>query len=94
MGCLCLFWGALFRQNDYIHNLGIIVVDFDGQAPFADTAPFVGPFVTKAIEQLIDAGGAPGYTFHMRRSTQGPRERLRLRCVGRRRHQPQRDRIA
>jgi hypothetical protein len=64
MGCLCLFWGALYRQNDNIHNLGIIVVDFDGQAPYANAAPFVGPFVTKAIEQLIDAGGAPGYTFH------------------------------
>jgi hypothetical protein len=64
MACLCLFWGALFRQNDNIHNLGIIVVDFDGEAPYADTTPFVGPFVTNAIEQLIDAGGAPGYAFH------------------------------
>jgi hypothetical protein len=64
MACLCLFWGALFRQSHNIHNLGISVVDFDGQEPYTDTTPFVGPFVTNAIKQLIEAGGAPGYTFY------------------------------
>jgi hypothetical protein len=64
MACLCLFWGALFRQNQNIHNLEILVVDFDGQAPYADMTPFVGPFVTKAIQQLIEVDGAPGYTFY------------------------------
>jgi hypothetical protein len=63
MACLCLFWGALFRQNHNIHNLKILVIDFDGQAPYADTTPFVGSFVTNAIQQLIEVGGAPGYTF-------------------------------
>ncbi|KAH7077425.1 hypothetical protein FB567DRAFT_563451 [Paraphoma chrysanthemicola] len=63
MGFLCLFWGALFRQNDNIGALSIWVVDFDGVAPFTNTTPFVGPFVTRAIRDIIDAGGAPGYTF-------------------------------
>jgi hypothetical protein len=43
--------------------LGIWVVDFDGQPPYTNTTPFVGPFVTRAIQQLIESGGAPGYTF-------------------------------
>ncbi|OAL06466.1 hypothetical protein IQ06DRAFT_207984 [Phaeosphaeriaceae sp. SRC1lsM3a] len=64
MAFLCLFWGALFRQAKNIHKLGIAVVDFDGIAPYADTTPFIGPFVTQAIERLIEAGGAPGYTFY------------------------------
>ncbi|KAH8731524.1 hypothetical protein GQ44DRAFT_604878 [Phaeosphaeriaceae sp. PMI808] len=60
---LCLFWGALFRQNDNIHKLVILVVDFDGQAPYSNTTPFVGPFVTQAIKEITDTGGAPGYSF-------------------------------
>jgi hypothetical protein len=63
MGFLCLFWGALFRQDKNVHNLGILVVDFDGQAPYTETTPFVGPFVTRAVHNIIEAGGAPGYTF-------------------------------
>jgi hypothetical protein len=63
MAFLCLFWGALFRQNQNIHKLGIWVVDFDGLSSFTNTTPFVGPFVTRAIQDIIDAGGAPGYTF-------------------------------
>jgi hypothetical protein len=63
MAFLCLFWGALSKQDKNIHKLGILVVDFDGQAPYEDTTPFVGPFVTQSITRLIEAGGAPGYTF-------------------------------
>jgi hypothetical protein len=63
MAFLCLFWGALFRQDQNLHNLGILVVDFDSQPPFETTTPFVGPFVTHAVQDLIDAGHAPGYTF-------------------------------
>ena len=45
-------------------NLSIWVVDFDGQAPYTSTNPFVGPFVTDAIKKSMDAGGVePGYTF-------------------------------
>jgi hypothetical protein len=62
MAFLCLFWGALFRQTRNIHKLGIWVVDFD-VPPFTNTTPFVGPFVISAIQDIIDAGGAPGYTF-------------------------------
>jgi hypothetical protein len=63
MAFLCLFWGALSRQDKNIHKLGILVVDFDGREPYADTTSFVGPFVTQAVTGLIEAGGAPGYTF-------------------------------
>lgn len=65
MACLCLFWGALFRQNDNVKHLKILVVDFDGQvAPYADTTPFVGPFVIQAANDMTAAGDiVPTYTF-------------------------------
>jgi hypothetical protein len=68
MACLCLFWGALFRQNDNVKNLKILVVDFDGQvAPYTGMAPFVGPFVTEAVDNMTKAGGiAPAYIFKKR----------------------------
>src|SRR5690242_3978538 len=66
MAFLCLFWGALFRQNDNVKNLKILVVDFDGQAPYTDTEPFVGPFVTEAIQNMTATGGlVPHYSFHL-----------------------------
>lgn len=66
MAFLCLFWGALFRQNDNVKNLKILVVDFDGQAPYTDTEPFVGPFVTEAVQNMTAAGGiVPHYSFHL-----------------------------
>lgn len=58
---LCLFWGALFPQNHHNH-LGVWVVDFD--QPDDGLTPFVGPFVTRSIQGIIDAGGPHlGYTF-------------------------------
>ncbi|KAJ4321333.1 hypothetical protein N0V94_002965 [Neodidymelliopsis sp. IMI 364377] len=63
MAFLCLFWGALFRQNDNVQHLRILVVDFDGQvAPYDGTTPLVGPFVTQAVNNMLDAGGiVPSY---------------------------------
>jgi hypothetical protein len=65
LALLCLFWGALFRQHENIGKLKVWVVDFDGEPPYADTIPIVGPFVTNAINQLIESGDAPGYDFHI-----------------------------
>lgn len=65
MAFLCLFWGALFLQNDNVKNLKILVIDFDGQTPYTETVPFVGPFVTKAIQNMTESGGiVPDYSFH------------------------------
>jgi hypothetical protein len=59
MAFLCLFWGALFRQDENVKNLRVWVVDFDG-----GKAPFVGPFVTNAVRSIVEEGGVvPGYTF-------------------------------
>ena len=64
MACLCLFWGALFHQNQNVKSLSVWVVDFDGQAPYSNTSPFVGPFIVQAVRKLINGGGiVPGYTF-------------------------------
>lgn len=64
MAFLCLFWGVLYRQIQHVHKLSIWVVDFDGQAPYGSTTPFVGPFVTQTIRDIVNEGGAvPGYTF-------------------------------
>jgi len=61
---LCLFWGALFRQTQHVKNLRVWVVDFDGQGPYSNTTPFVGPFVIQTIKKIASGGGiAPGYTF-------------------------------
>lgn len=64
MAFLCLFWGALFRQNDNVKHLKILVVDFDGDALYTGTSPFVGPFITQAIQNMTAAGGlTPTYLF-------------------------------
>ncbi|KAI4909710.1 uncharacterized protein J4E92_010628 [Alternaria infectoria] len=64
MAFLCLFWGALFRQNANVGGLNISVVDFDGQPPFTGVAPFVGPFVTRTVRSIMEEDGVvPGYTF-------------------------------
>ncbi|KAH6629862.1 hypothetical protein C7974DRAFT_311897 [Boeremia exigua] len=64
MAFLCLFWGALFRENENVKHLKILVVDFDGSAPFTETVPFVGPFVTEAVRNMTASGGiVPTYSF-------------------------------
>lgn len=64
MAFLCLFWGALFRQTENVRHLSIWVVDFDGQPPYSGVTPFVGPFVTQTIRNILAQGGpVPGYTF-------------------------------
>jgi hypothetical protein len=62
---LCLFWGALFDQQDRVHKLKIWVVDFDSQLPANNNVePFVGPFVTRAAQALVDSQSShPGYTI-------------------------------
>jgi hypothetical protein len=62
---LCLFWGALFKQNSNAKSLGIFVVDFDGKIePYLTDPPLVGPVVSRAVQQLIDGGGVhPKYIF-------------------------------
>ncbi|KAJ4345111.1 hypothetical protein N0V95_005924 [Ascochyta clinopodiicola] len=67
MAFLCLFWGALFRQNDNVKHLEIFVVDFDGQvAPYTSTTPLVGPFVTRAVTELMKGGEiVPSYTLRL-----------------------------
>ncbi|KAF2463547.1 uncharacterized protein BDR25DRAFT_272967 [Lindgomyces ingoldianus] len=65
LGFLCLFWGALFRQDKLVPSLGVWVVDFDGQVPpYQDVNPFVGPFVTRAVQSLANSKGMhPGFTI-------------------------------
>ena len=64
MTCLCLFWGALFGQDKRIEKLNIWVVDFDGQPPYTNITPFVGPFVTQTVRNMMNDGGMVlGYAF-------------------------------
>lgn len=60
-----MFWGAVFRQNDNVKNLEIIIIDFDGQiAPYTEPNAFVGPFIVQAINDMTAAGGVvPTYTL-------------------------------
>ncbi|KAH7121306.1 hypothetical protein B0J11DRAFT_62820 [Dendryphion nanum] len=62
---LCLYWGALFRTEENLHSLGVYIVDFDSKVqPYTNVEPFVGPFITRSIQSLVDRGGHHlGYTF-------------------------------
>lgn len=58
LALLCLFWGASFRRNDNVKILETVVVDFDGQiALYIDITPLVRPFVTAAVNNMLDKGG-------------------------------------
>jgi hypothetical protein len=66
MGILCFFWGALYKQDARVHNLTIYVVDFDGKVPpYESVDPFVGPFVTRTIQRIVDTDPKhhPAYLF-------------------------------
>jgi hypothetical protein len=62
---LSLFWGAVFRQEDNMHRLGIWVVDFDAQVePYTAVEPFVGPFVTRSVQEMLATmKNHPGFTI-------------------------------
>jgi hypothetical protein len=47
MAVLLLYWAVLFRVEEKMSALTVHVVDFDGQAPYDDVDPFIGPMVTQ-----------------------------------------------
>ncbi|KAI0162548.1 MNNG and nitrosoguanidine resistance protein [Pestalotiopsis sp. NC0098] len=51
MAVLLLYWAVLFRVEDKMSALTVHVVDFDGQAPYGDVEPLVGPLVTELALQ-------------------------------------------
>lgn len=58
LGILSLYWGVLYRVDQNLRSMVILVVDFDAQvAPYDNVEPLVGPAVTKLTQQLFDSPG-------------------------------------
>ncbi|KAK9421116.1 putative MNNG and nitrosoguanidine resistance protein [Seiridium unicorne] len=57
MAVLALYWAVLFHVEDNMRALTVQVVDFDGQAPYNNIEPFVGPMVTQLAQQTVDMEG-------------------------------------
>ncbi|KAJ4368211.1 hypothetical protein N0V83_006567 [Neocucurbitaria cava] len=52
---LSIYWGVMFDVEQRLDHLSVYVVDFDGVAPY-DTTPFVGPTITKLVQQTLSSG--------------------------------------
>lgn len=59
---LSMYWAVLFKVNDNMSALTVIVVDFDGQsAPYTGVQPLVGPAMTRAARQTRQPTGTLGW---------------------------------
>lgn len=59
---LSLYWAVLFRVNDKLDALNVVVVDFDATAaPYQGVQAFVGPAVTQLARQTRKAAGTLGW---------------------------------
>lgn len=57
-----MYWAVLFKVNDNMSALTVIVVDFDGQsAPYTGVQPLVGPAMTRAARQTRQPTGTLGW---------------------------------
>lgn len=58
LAVLSIYWGVFLNVQNRLHHLAILVVDFDGVAPFnqVDTPPFVGPVITELVQKTIHQG--------------------------------------
>lgn len=65
LALLSMFWGALLNQETRIGNLEVLVVDFDGYGNDA-VEPFVGPFVTQHIQNVVFGDWSLGFTYRRR----------------------------
>lgn len=57
MAVLALYWAVLFHVEDNMRALTVQVVDFDGQAPYDNIDPFVGPMVTQLAQETVNMEG-------------------------------------
>lgn len=57
MAILALYWAVLFHVDENMRALTVQVVDFDGQAPYNNIEPFVGPLVTQLAEKTVNTEG-------------------------------------
>lgn len=62
LALLSMFWGALLNQEKRIGNLEVLVVDFDGHGQ-EGVDPFVGPFVTQHIQDMVFGEYRLGYSY-------------------------------
>lgn len=58
LGVLSLYWAVFFKVENRLSHLLVYVVDMDGVAPFDNTgnAPFVGPTITRLVQQQLSSG--------------------------------------
>ena len=63
LGVLSIYWAVLFHLPANLPSLGVLVVDFDGVAPFQATSPVVGPTIIRMIEQMQTMPNTLGWTI-------------------------------
>lgn len=63
LGVLAIYWAVLFHMPENLPSLGVLVVDFDGVAPFQATTPVVGPTMIRMIQQLQTMPDTLGWTI-------------------------------
>ncbi|MBA7489573.1 hypothetical protein ES702_00107 [subsurface metagenome] len=51
MGILSIYWGVLFDVKHNLHKATVVVVSFEGTAPYEDYTPIVGPWVWAECER-------------------------------------------
>ncbi|KAF2645600.1 hypothetical protein P280DRAFT_531841 [Massarina eburnea CBS 473.64] len=56
LAVLSIYWGVFFEVRNRLHNLRVLVVDFDGQQPYNTQTPLVGPTITQIVERMLNSG--------------------------------------
>ncbi|KAH7130475.1 hypothetical protein B0J11DRAFT_602818 [Dendryphion nanum] len=57
LAVLSIYWGVFFKVEDRLTHLSVFVVDFDGIAPDdSGNAPFVGPMITRLVQETLNSG--------------------------------------
>ena len=80
LAVLSLYWGVFFNVEQRLQNLHVYVVDFDGVSPYDTTghAPFVGPAVTKMVEEMA-GNGMPTLGWKIRPASEFNNDTLQVR---------------
>lgn len=79
---LSIYWGVFFDVQQRLDHLSVYVVDFDGVAPY-DTpgnTPFVGPTITKLVQQTLSSG-MPTLGWDIRSASEFSNDPLQVRQV-------------
>jgi len=80
LAVLSIYWGVFLDVQNRLHHLAILVVDFDGVAPYdqAGTRPFVGPTITELVQKTLNQD-MPTLGWDIRSASEYNNDPLRVR---------------